>query len=155
MILLVRPAHLRRHGGEIGFPGGAREEGDGTPVDTALREAFEEIGLERSSVDVLGLLPREFAYGSDFCIVPVLAWYPFEGGPPLKLDPVEVDVVLTPQVSDLDGASLMEWREGEGRALLYPVFSLGQRRLWGASARIALRLLRLISRLEEDLSCPS
>lgn len=155
MILLVRPANLRRHPGQIGFPGGAREERDLAPVDTALREASEEIGLDRSKAEILGLLPREFAYSSDFCIVPVLAWWPFEGGPVLRPDPVEVEALLTPSVTELGETPNLEWREERGRAFLYPVFPLGEHRLWGASARIVLRFLRLLSRFGDGLSCPS
>lgn len=155
MVLVARPAHLRRHPGQIGFPGGAREKDDLSPVDTALREASEEVGLDASKVDVLGLLPLEFAYTSDFSIVPVLAWFPLEGGPALRPDPVEVEAVLTPSLADLGDQPDLEWREGEGRAFLYPVFPLGDRRLWGASARIVLRFLRLFSRLGGRLSCRS
>ncbi|MDD4365358.1 MAG: CoA pyrophosphatase [Synergistales bacterium] len=151
MILLVRPKTLRRHPGQIGFPGGARDKGDKTPVDTALREAFEEIGLDGKAIDVVGFLPREFAYGSDFFIVPVLAYWPNEGSPPIKADPVEVEAVLAPSLDDLGLSPELEWKRGQGLDLLYPVFPLGERRLWGVSARIALRLIRLMAGLEGRL----
>lgn len=91
MVLLTeRTAHLSTHSGQVAFPGGRADPEDATPADTALREAFEEVGLEPRYVDVLGTLPV-YVTGSSFIITPVVAL-------------VQPDCVLTPnpyEVADL------------------------------------------------------
>lgn len=73
MVLLTeRTAHLSTHSGQVAFPGGRADPQDATPADTALREAQEEVGLDRAFVEVLGSLPA-YATGSSFLITPVVA----------------------------------------------------------------------------------
>jgi 8-oxo-dGTP pyrophosphatase MutT (NUDIX family) len=72
VLLTQRTAHLTDHPGQVSFPGGRAEVYDPTPVDTALREAHEEIGLERAHIDVLGSLPT-YTTGTAFIVTPVVA----------------------------------------------------------------------------------
>ena len=72
VLLTERASTLRTHGGQIAFPGGARDEGDDYPVGTAMREAWEETGLSADGVDVLAALPT-FPVPSGFAVAPVLA----------------------------------------------------------------------------------
>jgi 8-oxo-dGTP pyrophosphatase MutT (NUDIX family) len=58
LLFTQRAAHLTDHAGQVSFPGGRMEESDASPVETALREAEEEIGLARSQVEVIGSLPK-------------------------------------------------------------------------------------------------
>ena len=87
VLLTQRTAHLRDHAGQVSFPGGRAEPGDADVVDTALREAVEEIGLSRARVDVLGTL-HPYLTVTNFVVTPVVALVspPFE----LRLDPFEV-----------------------------------------------------------------
>ena len=72
MVLLTeRTAHLSTHSGQVAFPGGRADPEDISPADTALREAHEEVGLEREFVEVLGTLPT-YVTGSSFIITPVV-----------------------------------------------------------------------------------
>ena len=72
MVLLTeRTAHLSTHSGQVAFPGGRADPQDASPSDTALREAQEEVGLEREFVEVLGTLPT-YVTGSSFIITPVV-----------------------------------------------------------------------------------
>ena len=91
MVLLTeRTAHLSTHSGQVAFPGGRADPEDATPADTALREAHEEVGLEREFVEVLGNLAT-YVTGSSFIITPVVAL-------------VRPDCVLTPnpyEVADI------------------------------------------------------
>lgn len=73
VLLTERTTHLSTHSGQIAFPGGKRDDTDVDAVDTALREAEEEIGLERRFVDVVGQLPT-FTTGTRFIITPVIAF---------------------------------------------------------------------------------
>src|SRR3989440_5923499 len=71
-----RASTLRAHSGEIAFPGGAADDSDVSPIVTALREAQEEIGLDPSRVEVLGIMSPVFTVVSNFLITPVVAFLP-------------------------------------------------------------------------------
>lgn len=75
VVLTERTAHLRSHAGQVSFPGGRLDPGDHGPIDAALREAEEEIGLDASGVRVLGQLPELFLSASVSAVTPVLAWW--------------------------------------------------------------------------------
>lgn len=87
VLLTQRTAHLRDHAGQVSFPGGRVEASDASPLETALRETEEEIGLDRRHVEILGYLP-EYRTGTGFRVVPVVAAVtpPFD----LRPDPFEV-----------------------------------------------------------------
>lgn len=74
VLLIERASGSRDYPKQLSFPGGAWEEGDANPTATALREAREEVGLNPSSVDVLGLLPIFVDPKAKFMVTPVLAW---------------------------------------------------------------------------------
>ncbi|MBB3606627.1 8-oxo-dGTP pyrophosphatase MutT (NUDIX family) [Mycolicibacterium sp. BK556] len=74
VLLTQRASGMRNHAGLLSFPGGSRDVGDTDPTSTALREAQEEVGLERASVQLLGLLPPVTDPKAKFVVVPVLAW---------------------------------------------------------------------------------
>jgi 8-oxo-dGTP pyrophosphatase MutT (NUDIX family) len=82
-----RTVDLPHHPGQISFPGGRAEPQDGNPVETALREAEEEIGLHRGQVEVLGVLPT-YATGTGFLVEPVVALV--DSNPDLDADAREV-----------------------------------------------------------------
>ena len=72
MVLLTeRTTHLSTHSGQIAFPGGRQDETDSGPADTALREAQEEVGLDRAHVEVIGLMPT-YTTGTRFVVTPVV-----------------------------------------------------------------------------------
>lgn len=75
-VLLIRRAEgLRQHAGEIAFPGGSSEASDASIIDTALREAVEETGLDPAGVEVLGSLPPIHLPVSNHMVTPVIAWW--------------------------------------------------------------------------------
>ncbi|MFI6043207.1 NUDIX hydrolase [Nocardia sp. NPDC051321] len=75
VLLTQRAATLRQHRGQVAFPGGAVDPGDTGPIDTALREACEETGLDRSGVEPLAVLPKLFVPPSRFDVTPVVAYW--------------------------------------------------------------------------------
>ena len=98
VVLTRRRADLRRHAGEISFPGGRRDPEDQTLTDTALREAEEEIGLERSRVSLLGALPPTSTMATGYVIHPFVGTIP--PGLPWAPSAQEVDAVLELPLAD-------------------------------------------------------
>ena len=135
VILTVRSSSLRKHSGQIAFPGGSIEPGDASPEDAALRESFEEIGLEPRFVRPVGRLPR-YATGTGFRITPVLGLV--RPGFGLSPDSAEVaDVFEVPLAFLMDAANHARgshvWR---GRERHFFVIPFGERRIWGITAGI-------------------
>ncbi len=91
VLLTRRASHLRHHGGQYAFPGGRRDEGDRDAVETALREADEEVGIAPGDVRVLGLLD-DYTTSSGFIVTPVVGWIPHPY--PYKLNEREVAMAV-------------------------------------------------------------
>jgi 8-oxo-dGTP pyrophosphatase MutT (NUDIX family) len=96
VLLTLRAAGLRRHGGQWALPGGRLEAGE-TPEAGALRELEEEVGLSLPPAQVLGCLD-DFATRSGFVITPVVVW---GEGSPLRPDPAEVEAVYRVPLAEL------------------------------------------------------
>lgn len=75
VLLMRRSDTLRHHAGQISFPGGGAEPGDAGPVETALREAEEETGLDPAGVEILGMLPKMEIPVSNNLVTPVVGWW--------------------------------------------------------------------------------
>jgi 8-oxo-dGTP pyrophosphatase MutT (NUDIX family) len=147
VVLTQRTAHLRRHSGQVSFPGGAWEPGDATLRDTALRESFEEIGLDPAVVDVLGAMDDVPTVGSDYMVRPYVAQipHPYEFVP----DAEEVDRILLPPL-DLFADETQrreELREREGVTYHIFFFDFEGAVVWGATARMLVSLVERIRSL--------
>ncbi|MGQ0709356.1 MAG: CoA pyrophosphatase [Rhodoferax sp.] len=148
VLLTQRTAHLRSHSGQIAFPGGKADAQDRDAADTALRETQEEIGLERSLVQVLCTLPQ-YRTGSGFVVTPVLALVPALG--PLAPNVHEVaDVFTVPLAFLMNPAHHRHhevWWEGEMRHWMsMPYQDGGQERfIWGATAAMLRNLYRFLA----------
>lgn len=142
-IVVVRRTEWGIHGGQIAFPGGKRAPGDGSLLETALREAEEEIGIDRTLVNVLEELPVVDTITTGFRIQPFLAALrsPQEWRPETR----EIAEVLEVKVADLldpgnqgeETWSLPGW--SSPRRIRF--FHLGEHKLWGASYRVLRPLL--------------
>ncbi|AWB83222.1 NUDIX hydrolase [Corynebacterium liangguodongii] len=100
ILLTHRAPTLRSHSGQMAFPGGHIDPGDGGPVEAALREAWEETGLEPARVTPLASLPSVVTGGSGRVVRPILA-YAAQPGQPYPASPAETDDVFFAAVSDL------------------------------------------------------
>ncbi|SRR6266566_5113386 len=145
LTFIRRASTLRTHSGEIAFPGGAVDHSDVSPVATALREAQEEIGLDPSVVEVLGVLRPVFTVVSNFLIIPIVAHLP-RGLGTIQLQASEVaEIILLPLQGLADPAiyHTEKWiRDGLPHTVYF--YDYGQYRIWGATARILNALLELL-----------
>jgi 8-oxo-dGTP pyrophosphatase MutT (NUDIX family) len=133
-LLTRRPMTMRKHPGQISFPGGGRDAQDKTPLHTALRETHEELGIDPSQVDVLGMLGAMPTITS-FWVTPFVGVVPADL--PLTPNAHEIDEVLTAPL----------WRLRRERRVLYQaprdvfVWDDGQHVVWGATWRMLDQLL--------------
>ncbi len=135
VILTKRSARLKHHPGQIAFPGGKQDPGDATPVDAALREAEEEIGLPRGMVRVLGQLPpHETVTG--FVVHPVIGLVdqPFVE----RAEAGEVDEIFRVPYAHVTNPARfrIEARRWQGRRRYYYTVPYGPYYIWGATGRI-------------------
>lgn len=136
MVFTERRADLRRHAGEISFPGGRRDEGDIDLQTTALREAQEEIGLDPAQVKIGEALPATRTFVTNYIVHPFVGYVPHPRELGLEPNPSEVETVLT--------FSLELLREGYGMRRLIrrgvpihtPTYEVEGQLIWGATARI-------------------
>lgn len=144
VICVERSAEMRRHAGQLAFPGGAKENGDRTPMDTAFRECREELGLSPGRFRVETMLPKEYAYSSDFVIYPFVAFIAFDDIKGLiRPDPVEISSAFVVCTERLRLPPELFWGKSESGAFMYPVFKVDEKRtIWGATAKILWRFLR-------------
>jgi 8-oxo-dGTP pyrophosphatase MutT (NUDIX family) len=139
LVFTKRRDDLRRHAGEISFPGGRRDDTDADLRHTALREAHEEIGLDPSAVEVIGALQPTPTIATSFAVYPFVGL--IEAGLEWTISAREVDVVLE--------LGLDELRAGYGRRRMVrrgvpfrtDVYVVGDTLIWGATARILGDLL--------------
>jgi 8-oxo-dGTP pyrophosphatase MutT (NUDIX family) len=139
VLLTQRSANLNDHASQISFPGGKIDATDASPLDTALREADEEVGLKRDFVDPIGFLDL---YGTSFGfrILPAVARV--RPGFKLRINQSEVDDVFeVPLAFLMDPANhQLHRKEFRGVERLYYAMPYGDRYIWGATAGI-LRVL--------------
>jgi 8-oxo-dGTP pyrophosphatase MutT (NUDIX family) len=145
ILLTQRTDHLKDHAGQISFPGGRAEDYDASPVDTALRETEEEIGLHRRYIEVLGLLP-EYMTITGYRVTPVVALV----APPFELAPDANEVA---EVFEVPLAFLMNGANHERRELTLPE-GAGRRHfyampyedyfIWGATAAMLRNLYHFL-----------
>ena len=141
VLLTRRTDHLKHHAGQVSFPGGRVEAHDRGPVDTALRETEEEIGLRRDRVEVAGYLDG-YETGTGFHITPVVGFV--QPGFTLKLDSFEVaEAFEVPLEFIFDPANHKRHsRMQNGRERRYFAMPYGDFYIWGATAGMLINLYR-------------
>jgi len=139
ILLTVRHSALRSHPGQISFPGGRVDATDTDVAATALREAWEEVGIEPGTVEVLGTLPP-YMTGTGYSVVPVLGLIPSHYEYRLARD--EVEEVFHVPCEFLFETGTWETREYEveGARRAYAEIWFGRYRIWGATAGMIVGL---------------
>ncbi|HEY8083462.1 MAG TPA: CoA pyrophosphatase [Solirubrobacterales bacterium] len=141
LIFTERHSDLRRHAGEISFPGGRQDEGDADLTATALREAQEEIALDPSLVELRGALPPTATFATGYRIHPFVGVVPNPTELDLQPCPDEVETVLTFSFEKLHDAYAMRRLVRRGVAIHTPTYEVEGHLIWGATARILGELL--------------
>jgi 8-oxo-dGTP pyrophosphatase MutT (NUDIX family) len=143
-VFTKRSDNVRYHKGEISFPGGVFDERDFELQRTALREAFEEIGLRERDVQVIGVLD-DIVTITQFIVTPFVGLFPYPYS--FKLSPIEIaELIEVPLASllDKDCFSEREIIRGTGKEVVY-AYQYENHIIWGATARILKQFLELIS----------
>jgi 8-oxo-dGTP pyrophosphatase MutT (NUDIX family) len=140
-VFTKRRAHLRLHAGQISFPGGRSEPDDADLAQTALREAHEEIGLDPSTVVLVGALAPTPTIVSDIAIYPLVGLIPAPQAP-WRLAADEVEAVIEASLQELAATHRLQVIERrDGTRVTTDAYSAGADTIWGATARIVTDLL--------------
>lgn len=142
--VLIERTQVGPHGGQISFPGGKRDPGDLHALDTALREAEEEVGLDRESVSVLGQLSDLYVPNSNFWISPFIGLV--ANLPEWKLNPAEVEKIILVELNALFDFKTKKRRVffKNGIAIDAPYYDVEGHFVWGATAMIISELEDLV-----------
>jgi 8-oxo-dGTP pyrophosphatase MutT (NUDIX family) len=141
LIFTERRADLRRHAGEISFPGGRRDEGDTDFAATAIREAQEEIGLDPGIVEIGEELPTTGTFVTGYRIHPFVGRIPHPAELNLQPNPAEVETILTFSLDLLRERYEMRRLVRRGVPIHTPTYEVEGHLIWGATARILGDLL--------------
>jgi 8-oxo-dGTP pyrophosphatase MutT (NUDIX family) len=145
VLLTVRSHTVEHHKGQISFPGGAVHDADDSLQTTALRETWEEVGIDPPDIEVIGQLD-DIITVSNFVVTPfvgVLRRAPYDYVP----SPLEVAEVIEPPIAHLLDPVNTVWDERQDRARVVrsPAFLYGGHRIWGATARMLYEFLCLLT----------
>jgi 8-oxo-dGTP pyrophosphatase MutT (NUDIX family) len=144
IVFIKRTETVKEHKGQISFPGGAREKEDKSLLDTALRESWEEIGLDTKDVEIIGEMDDEITTTSNFIVTPyigVLSW-PYH----FVKNTDEVDDILCIPIPALTEKNCR--RPGtevlDGEKLESCAYHYREKVIWGATARILSKFLDIM-----------
>ena len=140
--LIRRPMHEKNHPGQIALPGGAMEENE-TLENTALREAFEEVGIIPENVKILGKMTPLPVPVSKYVITPFIGIT--ENEPKWNINELEVDELIIIKFEDLidsNNGYYEDWNLN-GQILRVPIFKIMNNEIWGATAAVLSELIDL------------
>ncbi len=148
LLFTKRTDLVKYHKGEISFPGGMMDEEDVSLRKTALREAYEEIGLKESDVQVIGILD-DIVTITEFIVTPFVGLFPYPY--PFKTSPVEIAELIEVPLSFLLAKENLTEHEitRMGRKEIIHAYQYGEHTIWGATARILNQFLDVISASEK------
>jgi 8-oxo-dGTP pyrophosphatase MutT (NUDIX family) len=145
ILFTKRTNRVDEHKGQISFPGGSVDEGDASYKETALREAFEEVGLLREDVRILGRTDDSLTVASNFIIHPFVGFIPYPY--PFEINSHEVKrLIEVPFSTFVEHPAEIRENVYEFDGILYegPVFDYQGDIIWGASARIMENFLEIL-----------
>jgi|SRR5690348_12052988 8-oxo-dGTP pyrophosphatase MutT (NUDIX family) len=146
VVYIRRSDHVESHRGQVAFPGGRVDPIDETLLDTALREAQEEVGIEPASVDVLGGIEGAVARTSEIYVTPFVGVIPANHS--LRADPKEVAAIFFVPLSALEDPSYRgtyRFRRDTGEVSEHPAIFYNDQVIWGLTLRFTEEVLRRMS----------
>lgn len=147
LVLTRRREDLNNHAGQISFPGGKHEANE-TLQETAVREAYEEIGINPAHITILGQLTPLYILPSDFEVYPTVAWYSNGQRPTFHPSADEVAELLEVPLRHLfqPETRVEETWQLHGHEMTVPFFAVNGHKVWGATA---MMLSEMVERLRE------
>ncbi|QZT36548.1 CoA pyrophosphatase [Halosquirtibacter xylanolyticus] len=146
--VIKRTSKMRNHAGQFALPGGKFDiEEDRNLMDTALRETFEEVGLNINKEDVIGPLSKIYIPVSTFYITPYLAF--ISGKPQFQINPDEVEALDELIIDDLFGSKGNMQVDVKGNIVTVPSYNYHNTKIWGATAMILSEMEIIWNRLKE------
>ncbi len=142
-VFTERRHDLRRHAGEISFPGGRQDLPDEDLRETALREAEEEIGLGRGRVELLGALPPVGTFVTGYRVFPFVGW--IQDGNEWMPQETEVEQVLELSLPDLVRGYESKRLIRKGVPIKTPTYTVDGHLVWGATGRMVESLLDMVA----------
>jgi 8-oxo-dGTP pyrophosphatase MutT (NUDIX family) len=152
LVFTERRGDLRRHAGEVSFPGGRRDPGEEL-VETALREAEEEIGLPPDRVEIAGALPPVGTFVTSYKVHPYVGL--IDEGMSFTPNPAEVESVIVASLDELVAAYGQRRLVRRGVPIKTDTYEVGDALIWGATARILRLFLERIGRFPDDAPPPA
>jgi 8-oxo-dGTP pyrophosphatase MutT (NUDIX family) len=142
VVFTKRSDELSRHSGEISFPGGRVDDGE-TPREAALRETYEELGVEPDEVEIIGALPPALTVVSAYQICP---WVGVVPDSELRPNPQEIAEVIVIRLEDLRAVGTKREQRfvRAGGIFVNPAYDVGPNTIWGATARILTEFLDVL-----------
>ena len=147
-VFIKRQEYDGVHSGQIAFPGGKFEKEDINLINTAIREANEEIGIEVSSLEVLGQLSELFIRPSNFLVLPVVAYMPVY--PLFVLNNKEVNKVIEVSLKELMSSKNVSENEFliiGNKKIVAPCYNFNMNKIWGATAMIVSELIEVLNNI--------
>ena len=148
LILTKRAANLRHHAGQVAFPGGMWESGDKSLTETALREASEEIGLSRESVEIIAMLPPASPWRRDIDVTPFVSTA--VGDLDLTANPDEIESIFDVPLKaflDMDSYDFIEFGSDSGQSdadIKLPVLVYNKNKIWGFTLKVITDLIEQV-----------
>lgn len=148
-VFTLRAAALNHHGGEVSFPGGAKEPQDHNLQEAARREAHEELGILQESIHIIGALTPLYIPPSDNLVYPYVGW--LNQTPAFRPEPEEVERVLSFPLRQLRRPEMRQrklWLY-KGEFVEIPCYEVEGLCIWGATAMILSEFLAVVAQLPE------
>jgi 8-oxo-dGTP pyrophosphatase MutT (NUDIX family) len=145
-VFMQRPDYIGVHGGQISFPGGKMESRDKNIIETSLREANEETGVDSSTIKILGILTPLYIPVSNMMVTPVTGW--IEENPVFNYKPEEVLFLIEADLKILLDPTIVRLKPFNirGEVIEIKYFNYAENTIWGATAMILQELLVIIRR---------
>jgi 8-oxo-dGTP pyrophosphatase MutT (NUDIX family) len=143
VVYIRRADHVASHRGQVAFPGGRVDPADATLLDTALREAQEEVGIDPLTVDVLGAFPEMSTLTSGIIVAPFAGVIP--ATTPFRPCPEEVAEIFEVPMGALRDPRYRGTYEWDGKRPRFPAILYGGQTIWGLTLRITENLLAILN----------